>query len=576
MDSMGDKDSFVWITDPFFNDAPELNKKLKDLEESSLNCHICRQFYCNAVSLRDCHHSFCSECIRVSLSHEKRSMKRIGTCPICRKEVKEDSDYIMPNWALQDAVHKFQNLRSLLHSSLAKLHNLQQEKGAVEKVEKVVGSVEALESSQVNDTLENSNLRKVVLGRRCRKRKLIETELNDGQESNGEYSDDDCLDAEYVEEEEGSKAGTSVGRSKLVQHNMARSEESSVCETVSQNFKNTCNTNICEPLSAASLRRIQPRTIPVYHVMKKSKLQDLCKIEGISSKGSDHELKQRHLEFLRLWNAECDAKHPRSKDQLVREIAKRENAKKAEVKISMLSGIQSHKKYIERIKESRKALGAKEDSSKKVSSGNASFDNTMKMGFKNLIQSYSSRKPMAKNKVGKDAVEEDGMTCQSGVPQGSDKTLLSSYLPTGKLPQQPLQYLKNSGSVNPSPTTVVVRDLPQNGVATRSRSGLSKCVTNKVLNISSTPCSLSNSNSSVKPSASFSKNHTAPELSRKKWICNHCTFVNEDIPWSNTKAKCGMCQMSRNLATNGEMNVTDEGEVAVTVIGEVISLIEDI
>ena len=101
MDSMGDKDSFVWITDPFFNDAPELNKKLKDLEESSLNCHICRQFYCNAVSLRDCHHSFCSECIRVSLSHEKRSMKRIGTCPICRKEVKEDSDYIMPNWALQ-------------------------------------------------------------------------------------------------------------------------------------------------------------------------------------------------------------------------------------------------------------------------------------------------------------------------------------------------------------------------------------------------------------------------------------------------------------------------------------------
>ena len=101
MEQPEDNDCYAWVTDPFSHEPSELNKNLQDFEQSSLQCEICRQFYCNAVSLRDCHHSFCSECIRVSLSIEKRGMKRIGSCPICRKEVKEDSVCIMPNWALQ-------------------------------------------------------------------------------------------------------------------------------------------------------------------------------------------------------------------------------------------------------------------------------------------------------------------------------------------------------------------------------------------------------------------------------------------------------------------------------------------
>lgn len=324
--STEDTDSFAWISKPFSNEGPELNKSLQDFEQSSLHCTICRQFYRNAVSLRACHHSFCSECIRVSLSHEKRGMKRIGTCPICRTEVKEDGGgAIMPNWGLQDAVDKFKNMRSILHSSLVRLHCLEQEKVAVVgNLENIIDSVESVEgSSKTAGDLKTFNRRKAIPDRRCRKRKLNTTEVCENEELNEEHSDDESSDAEYVDKEV-LGAGTPTGR--VI-----------VSSRVVNPYLKIPSIDLSEPLSSDTLerikppdtlQRIKPRTIPVYHGMKKSKLQDLCKREGIISKGNDRELKERHLEYLRLWNAECDAKNPRSKDQLVQELTRRESARK--------------------------------------------------------------------------------------------------------------------------------------------------------------------------------------------------------------------------------------------------------
>jgi len=538
--STEDTDSFAWISKPFSNEGPELNKSLQDFEQSSLHCTICRQFYRNAVSLRTCHHSFCSECIRVSLSHEKRGMKRIGTCPICRTEVKEDGGgAIMANWGLQDAVDKFKNMRSILHSSLVRLHCLEQEKGdVVGKLENIIDSVESVDSSsRTTGDLKMLNQRKAIPDRRCRKRKLTKIEVCEDQELNEEHSDDESSDAEYVDQEV-LGTGTPTGRV-IVSSRVANPY-----------LKNIHSIDLSEPLSSATLERIKPRTIPVYHGMKKSKLQDLCKSEGMISKGNDRELKERHLDFLRLWNAECDAKNPRSKDQLVREMTRRESARKAEVKKSMLSGIQAHTTYIERIKESRKALGAEEHSSITVSSGNATFDHTMEMGFKNLIKLYNTKKAAAENSIRNDVVDSNGTTYQNEIAQVSeDKILHIPGPPAEKLPQPSLPSMENSVSINPSPITVIIRDLPLNGVTTRSRSGLPRGVTKKAATgaTTSTLDPSSNSNPFVKQSALSSKKNTAPTSLRQKWTCNQCTYVNDYIPWSNTKAKCGMCQMSRNL-----------------------------
>jgi len=217
------------------------------------------------------------------------------------------------------------------------------------------------------------------------------------------------------------------------------------------------------------------------------------------------------------------------------------------VKKSMLSGIQAHTTYLERIKESRKALGAEEHSSVTVSSGNVSFDHTIKVGFKNLIHMYNIKKDKVGRKAGEDVIDNNDMTRRNGTSHGSEGTL---HLPDPQAEKLPS--VVSSVSPNPSPTTVVIREIPLNGVTTRSRSGSSRGTTKKTVSIKSTLNSFSKSNSSVKQMLSSSKKNTTSAFLRKKWICDQCTYANEDIPWSNTKTKCGMCQMPRNLgmATN--------------------------
>lgn len=66
------------------------------------------------------------------------------------------------------------------------------------------------------------------------------------------------------------------------------------------------------------------KTMITYHGMKRKNLVELCRKEGLSTKGNDDDLKKRHSDFITLYNSECDAEHPRSVDQLIQEIKKRE------------------------------------------------------------------------------------------------------------------------------------------------------------------------------------------------------------------------------------------------------------
>lgn len=50
----------------------------------------------------------------------------------------------------------------------------------------------------------------------------------------------------------------------------------------------------------------------------RKKLQEL----GLPCTGSKVLLKERHIEYLNLWNANCDSSQPKTKDQLLRELRK--------------------------------------------------------------------------------------------------------------------------------------------------------------------------------------------------------------------------------------------------------------
>eukprot|EP00977_Amphora_coffeiformis_P016270 scaffold4976_cov161-Amphora_coffeaeformis.AAC.16 len=118
---MDDEMEDVWVKEPLDRQTP-LNQHLQTLD-ASLRCEICRGLYCNPVSLNTCQHSFCSECIRNTLTEQSTRVRQGGpTCPSCRAPLdgrRHESNY-RPNRSLARVVAAFTAVRGPLHQTLIK------------------------------------------------------------------------------------------------------------------------------------------------------------------------------------------------------------------------------------------------------------------------------------------------------------------------------------------------------------------------------------------------------------------------------------------------------------------------
>jgi len=239
-------------------------------------------------------------------------MKRKADCPICNVEVKlpgSTSGYekaIIPNKHLSQQVNLYKScgVRDEIRSSLVRLDILEQEKrlGMFDSGSGVGG---------VEDELGNGNKKKRVGNEdkslRCSKRSRRQTtstaaasamkKANDSSDDD----DDDIEDEDYNDDNgEGDEDYNDINNSK-----MPASSSSSTNQT-------TTNTK---------LKRKPPVS---YHNMNKKKLVELCSKEGLDVTGNETQLKQRHSDFIILYNSECDSDHPRSVKELVKELKSRE------------------------------------------------------------------------------------------------------------------------------------------------------------------------------------------------------------------------------------------------------------
>lgn len=116
---MEDEVEDVWVKEPLDHSIP-LHQHLRGLD-ASLRCQICRGLYTNPVSLNTCQHSFCSECIRNSLTEQSTRVRQGGpTCPVCRARLdgfSHEKNY-RPNRSLQLVVEAFTAVRAPLHQTL--------------------------------------------------------------------------------------------------------------------------------------------------------------------------------------------------------------------------------------------------------------------------------------------------------------------------------------------------------------------------------------------------------------------------------------------------------------------------
>jgi len=256
-----------------------------------------------------------------SIPTKYNSMKRKADCPICNVEVKlpgstscNSSGYekaIIPNKHLSQQVNLYKScgIRDEIRSSLVRLDILEQEKRlSITKFDIGGGVGGGMEEDELGNGKKKKRVGNEDKSLRCSKRSRGQTastaaaamkKSNDSSDDD----DDDIKDEDYNDDDngEGDEDYNDINNSKMP--------------------ASTSSTNQTTRTTNTKLKRKPPVS---YHNMNKKKLIELCSKEGLDVTGNETQLKQRHSDFIILYNSECDSDHPRSIKELVKELRNRE------------------------------------------------------------------------------------------------------------------------------------------------------------------------------------------------------------------------------------------------------------
>mmetsp|Transcript_28104 Transcript_28104/g.80762 ORF Transcript_28104/g.80762 Transcript_28104/m.80762 type:complete len:536 (+) Transcript_28104:175-1782(+) len=497
----------------------------------SLECQICGDFFQAAVTIADarCGHSFCAECIRNTFRAQMQdSIARKRMCPICRC-LCGDERKLIPNRALQEAVAAFQ-------SSLPKVV-------AMTKASAAPATTETKEPPKQSPIPTPSPPSRSVRSSRRKASAVNYAEENDDQE-----------DVEVIPSPSASKRP----RVSLEQAPAAAAE--------------------AQPPSEPPITTRKP-LVASYHKKKLRELKAMCQQEGLNTWGSEEQLKQRHREFITLWNCEVDnTVNPKTPSQVRAILAEREAARNREQSQANLGGAaQQHRgmqSYLE-----------------KGTSGNADLDQKIKGNFSSLIAQARERMAQQKRK----RQEEQAKTASEGdspsehseqqVPappkeetEATEKPAASvdSSSTTGPDENQEAKAVTNTSDVvsHPSPVPAESKDPALEVIEIASSSNVIPAELANPASVSQEP--LANINAVAAASAQSSTN--ASGLKRKptllermvvtrprepappstqdddadrrprrsildSWSCERCTFLNENR--KGIHAKCEMCGQQR-------------------------------
>jgi hypothetical protein len=149
----------------------------------------------------------------------------------------------------------------------------------------------------------------------------------------------------------------------------------------------------------APLNLMHKKPATNYAGMNKKQLQNKCDDEDLPKIGDVEILKARHQDYVTLWNAETDSIRPKSKQQIVALVLKKERTRAEEKAKERRSGAAMHTTYMKSMIQARKELG--DGKEVKVVSGNACFDaGTQEQFTKLMLAVYEQEKDKKPNEKG--------------------------------------------------------------------------------------------------------------------------------------------------------------------------------
>ncbi|KAL2222030.1 putative DNA repair protein [Thermoascus aurantiacus ATCC 26904] len=294
-------DSTDWLATPLALVAPL---------ESALRCQVCKDFFDNPV-ITSCSHTFCSLCIRRCLSAE-------GRCPACRSSDQELK--LRRNWAVQEVVDAFRNARAsvLELARRAAAGGVGGEGGDDPKQP-------AAKKRRLDRSEQPGDEEVVEEGSRTRSQsRRSEGKAQAQAQAPLPEVIEDSADEDYVPDD-GLVACPICNRR---MKNEAVFGHLDKCPGAEQPQKPASSLGSLQPQSSRnksspnSNNNKRPERLPAinYSLLKDSGLRKKLRELGIPDWGPRALLQKRHTEWMNLWNANCDAKVPKSKKELLREL----------------------------------------------------------------------------------------------------------------------------------------------------------------------------------------------------------------------------------------------------------------
>ncbi|EMC91958.1 hypothetical protein BAUCODRAFT_52670, partial [Baudoinia panamericana UAMH 10762] len=284
-----------------------LNTPLKDIAdlENALHCQICKEFY-DTPMITSCSHTFCSRCIRTSLSTD-------GRCPACRTA--DQASKLRNNWALQEVVGAFQTARPAAISVARREQEQTRRPGKRKRA--VLDSDDVAQAQRVGRTT------------RSKSRRLAASQTSEPEVMEIEDTDEDASYEPQQPPEDGLvECPLGCGkRMKIeqVEPHLDRCEEERKQEEQRRSAARRPPANgVGSPGPSSRQKgtaRPQERLAELnYSLLKEQPMRRKLEELGIPAWGSKQLMVRRHTEWVNLWNANCDSDHPRTKRELLHDL----------------------------------------------------------------------------------------------------------------------------------------------------------------------------------------------------------------------------------------------------------------
>ncbi|XP_030812863.1 E3 ubiquitin-protein ligase RAD18 isoform X3 [Camarhynchus parvulus] len=289
-----------------------------------LRCGICFDYFSIAVIIPQCSHSYCSLCIRKSLSYKTQ-------CPTCCVAVSESD--LKNNRILDDLVKNFNSARQQLLQLVLEAPAVPSPQASSQRPAQSHWSPGSQPESEEVPAIDSSLSKDKVCtsteagGLAWTGQKSFKTEEHhDLHSTSAELGG---KDSKVISQEipgcaqSHEKPSTSVlkGDKKV---------ECPVCEVaiLEQYINKHLDSCLTRGEKKDSLRSSDHKrklmSKVVYNLLSDRDLRKKLKEHGLSTSGTRQQLIKRHQEFVHMYNAQCDSLNPKSVAEVVKELEKNE------------------------------------------------------------------------------------------------------------------------------------------------------------------------------------------------------------------------------------------------------------